>query len=216
MKEPQEVHINPRNSLVVVVDMENEHCKPGGRNYSPYKAQRMPGVISVIGSFLERARDVSIPVIYVQSVRTLKEPEFTVFGRAPYLEKGTWAVEIVSELEPDKKDPVVQKFTHDPFYNTDLDRLLPGLVPDPTSCYAIITGGGLATCVRHAVMGFYLRGYWTVVPEDCVYAGNDAEREGALAHFSQRGYPSIFLSRSDLIKISADPAVTGPRPVPGK
>ena len=152
----------------------------------------------------------------MQSVRTLREPEFTVFGRDPYLELGTWGVEIVDELKPKKGDTIVQKFTHDAFYNTSLDQLLHRLVPDPTCCYAIVTGGGIATCVRHAVMGFHLRDYWTVVPVDCVYYGNDLDKQGALEHFSQGGYPNIFLSRSDLLKVTLNPATAGPKPIPGR
>lgn len=215
MKTPQSIHINRGNAVMVIVDVQNEFCKPGGKGLTPRRAQIMPGVISAIRGLSQRARGAGIPIIYVQSVRTLHEPEVTVFGKAPSLQAGSWGVEIVEELKPQPGDIVVQKFSHDPFYKTDLDRVLQSLVSDPTQCYAIVTGGGISVCHYHGVMGFYLRNYWTVVPLDCVHYMDDAANQRALEQFSLTAYPNIFLSRSDLIKVSKASGRTGPKPIPG-
>jgi hypothetical protein len=71
-------------------------------------------------------------------------------------------------------------------------------------------------CVYHAVMGFYLRNYWTVVVTDGVYCRTDEGRDRAFAQYSEPSYPNIFLSRSDLSEFSADPDRVGPRPRPGQ
>lgn len=205
MKSLQNIQINPGNAILIIVDMENEFCKPGGKRYSEMSARIMPDAISTIRDISERARSAGIPIIYVQSVRTLTEPEFTVFHLEPMLELGTWAVEIVEELKPQGGDIVIQKYSHDPFYRKDLDQVLQKLVPDPTRYYAVITGGNINICVYHAVMGFHLRDYWTVVPIDGVYYGSDADRQRALEQFSHPAYPNIFLSRSDLIEVSRIP-----------
>jgi len=203
MKPLKSFHINEQNAILIIVDVQNEFAKPGGKLGSEVSARIMPGVISTIQGLAERARTAGIPVIYIQSVRTLKEAEFTVFGREPHLELGTWAVEIVEELKPHEGDIVVQKFSHDPFFRKELDEVLQRLVPDPTKCYAVVTGGAINVCVYHTVMGFHLRNYWTVVPVDCVYYINEPAYERALGQFSEeRPYPNVFLSRSDLIEIS--------------
>jgi len=203
MKPLQNFNINKQNAILVIVDIQNEFAKPGGKLGSEVSAKIMPGVISAVQGLADRARSAGIPVIYIQSVRTLKEPEFTVFGRQPHLEIGTWASEIVDELKPYEEDIVVQKFSHDPFYRKDLDEVLEKLVPDPTKYYAIVTGGAINVCVYHTVMGFHLRNYWTVVPVDSVYYINEAAYERALGQYSEeRPYPNVFLSRSDLIEIS--------------
>ncbi|MFC1969564.1 cysteine hydrolase family protein [Chloroflexota bacterium] len=203
MKPLQNFNINKQNAVLVIVDIQNEFAKPGGKLGSEVSAKIMPGVISAVQGLADRARNAGVPVIYIQSVRTLKEPEFTVFGRQPHLEIGTWASEIVDELKPHKEDIVVQKFSHDPFYRKDLDEVLEKMVPDPTKCYAIVTGGAINVCVYHTVMGFHLRNYWTVVPVDSVYYINEAAYERALGQYSEeRPYPNVFLSRSDLIEIS--------------
>lgn len=215
MKSLQNIYINPGNSILIIVDMENEFCKPGGKIYFETSARIMPGVISAIQGLAERSRRAGIPIVYIQSVRTLREPQFTVFGQEPNLEIGTWAVEIVDELKPHEGDIVVQKFSHDPFYKPDLDKVLRKLVPDPTTYYAVVTGGAINVCVYHAVMGFHLRDYWTVVPADSVYYPDDSGNQRALEQFSFPAYPNIFLSRSDLIEVSPVPAAARPALIPG-
>ncbi len=215
MKSLQNIDINPGNSILIMVDMENEFCKLGGKICSETSAQIMPGVISAIQGLTERSRSARIPIRYIQSVRTLQEPEFTVFGAEPILEIGTWAVEIVDELKPHEADIVVQKFSHDPFYKTDLDKVLQRLVPDPTKYYAVVTGGSIDVCVYHAVMGFHLRDYWTVVLVDSVFYLSDSDNQRALEQFSGLAYPNVFLSRSDLIEVSHTPSAARPAPMPG-
>jgi nicotinamidase-related amidase len=175
----------------------------------------MPGIISAIQGLAERSRIAGIPIIYIQSVRTLKEAQSTVFGRLPHLEIGTKASEIIDELKPHKGDIVVQKFSHDPFYRTELDEVLRKLIPDPTRYYAIVTGGGISVCVYHTVMGFHLRDYWTVVPVDSVYYSSDPARQRALDQFSHSAYPNVFLSRSDIIEVSHVLAAGRPMLIPG-
>ncbi|MDZ4247180.1 MAG: isochorismatase family protein, partial [Dehalococcoidia bacterium] len=91
MKELQNIYVSPENAVLVVVDMENGFCKPEGWRYTEMSARIMPGVITAIQGLVSQAHSAGIPVIYIQSVRTLKEPEFTVFGREPHLEMGPWA-----------------------------------------------------------------------------------------------------------------------------
>ena len=215
MKALQRIQINRENAILVIVDVENEFCKPGGALYSETSARVVPGVISAIHGLAERARSAGIPIIYIQSVRTHQEPEYTVFGVEPHLKLGTWAVEIVEEIKPQKGDIIVQKFSHDPFYRPDLDRVLQNLVPDPMMCCAVVTGGAINICVYHTVMGFHMRNYWTVVPVDSVFYMDDDGKQRALGQFSMSApYPNVFLSRSDLIEVSQVPAAVRPAPMP--
>jgi len=172
----------------IIVDMENEFCSPGGKLYNETSARIMPGVISAIQGITERARAAAIPIIYIHSMRTLQEPEFAIFGTEPKLERDTWSAEIVEKLEPHEGDIIVPKFSHDPFYKTDLDKVLDTLVADPTRYYAIITGGAINVCLYHAVMGFHVRNYLTVVPVDCVFYMSNSGRRIALEQFSNT-YP---------------------------
>jgi nicotinamidase-related amidase len=195
MKSEQPVSINPANSVFVVVDVENEFCKPGGARYTDTSARLMP--------------------IYIHSVRTLNEAEFTVFGRDKHLELGSWGAEIIDEIKPQEGDTVIDKFSHDCFFRKDLDRTLKKMVPEPTHYQAIITGGALNICVYHATMGFYVRDYWTAVVTDCCYYTVDSAKDFALTQFSLAAYPNIFLTRSDLIRVSSAAVPGRPKLSPG-
>ncbi|MFC1861041.1 cysteine hydrolase family protein [Chloroflexota bacterium] len=215
MKALQRVRVNPGNAILVIVDVQNEFCKPTGKRCSETCARVAPGVIKAIHGLAEQARSNGIPVIYIQSVRTGQEPEYTVFGLDPILKLGTWASQIVDELKPQQGDTVIQKFSHDPFYRPDLDRVLQGMVKEPTRHCAIVTGGNINICLYHAVLGFHLRNYWTVLPVDSTYYASEYEKGIALHQFSNRAHPNIFLSRSDLIEFSTVKAAVRPviRPI---
>jgi nicotinamidase-related amidase len=216
MKSLQNIYINKDNAILVIVDIENEFCKPGGKRYSEAGARTIPQVISAVRGLMEQCRSGDIPIVYIQSVRTLKEPEFTVFGKAPFLEEGTWAVEIVDELRPRPQDAVIPKYCHDPFHETGLGSLLKKLTPDPTKFYAIVTGGATEVCLYHTVLGFYIRNYWTAVPVDCAYSISESGKQAALEQLSLRSYRSIFFTRSDLIQVTQEAELVSKLPVPGK
>ena len=215
MKALHNIGIHPGNALLVIVDVQNEFCQPGGKWYSEISPRIVPGVISAIRELAAQARSASIPVIYIQSVRTHQEPQFTLWQRPLCLKIGSWAAQIVDEIQPQPSDIVVQKFSHDPFFKPDLDQVLHRLVADPLRCYAVVTGGAVNVCVYHTVLGLHLRNYWTVVPVDCVYYLNDAGKERALEQFSEPAYPNVFLTRSDLIAVSRTPTASSSWPAPG-
>jgi nicotinamidase-related amidase len=215
LKSIQPIYANAANSIVVVVDVQNRNASPQGESYDEAKARVVPAAVAVMQDLLGRARAAGVPIIYIQSVRTLQEPEFTVFGGPPSKRIGSWDAEIIDAIKPHPDDVVVQKFSHDAFYKTDLDHVLERLVPDPTKCFALVLGGATNLCVYHAVMGFYLRNYWTTVVTDGVFCKSDAARDRAYEQFSDRTYRSIFLTRSDLVNFAAVGAEGGPAPTPG-
>ena len=216
MKELQPIHVNGANAILTIVDVQNRSCHPDGESWDADKARVVPAALGVIRSLVDRARAAGIPLVYIQSVRTHDEPEVTVFGYPKRMKIGTWDVEIVDDIKPHPGDIVVQKFSHDAFFQTELDTVLERLVPDPTAHHALVVGGATNLCVYHAVMGFYLRNYWTVVVTDGVYCRTDEARDRAFQQFSDRSYPNIFLTRSDLVHIADDVTAVGPRPVPGR
>jgi nicotinamidase-related amidase len=213
MKETHPIYANPGNTVLVVVNMQNEFCKPGGIIHDERALGQMPQVISAISNLTQQARKSGIPIIHIQSLRTLEEPQFTVYGDTPVVKEGTWASEIVDELKPHEEDIVVESWWHDPFYKTKLNHIVEGLVDDPTKSHAIVVGGDMVGCLYLTTMGFYLRNHWTVVPTDAVYGDQEGE-EFALAQFSKSSLPSVFLTRSEMVEFSKVPemAVKGLKP----
>ena len=202
MKPLQRIEANRENSILMVIDIENEFCRPGGVLYTEEKLEEVSGLISATRRVIDEAKAVGVPIIYVQSVRTHLEPEFTVFEYRPLpLKFDTWHSQFVDELTPEPGAIVVRKWCHDPWYETDLERVLEGLVPDPTKCQALITGGAFIGCAFFGATGFYMRNYQTVLVLDAGY-GNPM---GAAEFFSRSQYPTypnITLTRSNLIQFT--------------
>jgi nicotinamidase-related amidase len=207
MKQCQPVEANPANALLVVVDVQNAFAKAGGRNAARgevTKAQEEAAAapIAAIATLLGGARDAGVPVVYIQSVRTHREPLIAVFGFPRILEIGSWDAEIIPEVAPRGCERVVQKFSLDAFHGTRLDEVLRELVPEPTRHQTIVTGGAANVCAWNAVMGFHLRDYWTVVPIDALY-GSAEGHDYAVGQFSSPLYPNIFLTTSQQVTFSS-------------
>lgn len=156
--------LDPRLSALVLIDMQNEFFKPGGKMYH---SDGVDEVIAPSSALLERCRRAGTSIIYVQSVRDLDSPEFTRFGNTPFILRNTWGANYIDELAADEGEPVVEKNTHDCFYSTELDPLLARLRILPETHSIIVMGIVANVCVYHAVIGFHVRHYNVVVPLDC-------------------------------------------------
>jgi nicotinamidase-related amidase len=156
--------LDPKFTALVIVDMENDFCKPSGKLYHP---DGVDEVIPKLSRLLEKCRDVGAQVLFVQSVRHEDSPEFVRFGHFPFILKNTWGSMFIEEVSPKEGEPVVEKNTHDCFYKTEMDELLEKLKILPETHTVIVTGVAANVCVYQAVIGFHVRHYNVVVPIDC-------------------------------------------------
>jgi nicotinamidase-related amidase len=155
--------LNPETTALIIVDMENDWCRPGGHRYFP----EVEPVIPRLKGLRERCRANNVQVIYSHSVRFKDSPEFVRFGQEPFIIKGTWGATIIEELHPQPEDSIVEKHSHDIFYQTKMDSTLQNLRILPETHTILCTGVALNVCVYHAILGFHLRKYNVVVPMDC-------------------------------------------------
>ena len=110
--------------------------------------------------------------------------------------------EFVEELRPLPTETIVKKYSHDCFYQTTMEAALDRLDLRPCRDTIVVTGIGSNNCVYHAVIGFHIRNYFTVVPEDCIHATNPEGQAFALSQFRSHAYNfNITVSRSEDIKI---------------
>ena len=193
------IRLDPELTALVVVDMENEFCKPGGKLYHP---EGVDEVIPILGNLLRRSRETGVQTIFVQSVRSPDSPEFSRFGQTPILLKGAWGSQWIEELTPLKGEPVIEKETHDCFHKTRMDPLLERLRIRPETHSVIVGGINANICVYHAVIGFHIRHYKTIVPLDCC-AGWPAGREMLRAQMADPAYSyNVTLTQSDEIEFA--------------
>lgn len=200
MEERTKIELDSDSTALVIVDMQVEGCERHG-----------PGVKPVIGNIrrlLDRFRSLNGKIIHVQSVRTKDHPEFTVFGRPYGLLIGSPGADFVEELKPLPGENVVQKTSHDCFYKTSMETVLQEL--DLQSCRdkIVVTGIGSSNCVYHAVIGFHIRNYYTIVPEDCIHGVQPQSQPFALHQFRSNAYNfNVTVSRSDDLTFSSDTVV---------
>jgi nicotinamidase-related amidase len=187
--------ISPENSGLIIVDMQSEGCERHGPTLKP--------IIKNIRALLDRFRQANGKIIHVQSVRPKDHPEFTVFGKEYSLIENTPAVEFVEELRPHQNEIVVQKFSHDCFYQTTMEDELRKM--DLRGCRdrIVVTGIGSNNCVYHAAIGFHIRNYFVIVPEDCIHASRAEGQQFALNQFRSAAYNyNVTVTRSENINIA--------------
>jgi nicotinamidase-related amidase len=64
----------------------------------------------------------------------------------------------------------------------------------------VVTGIGSNNCVYHAVIGFHIRNYFVVVPEDCIHAKRAEGQAMALSQFRANAYNfNVTVAHSDEI-----------------
>lgn len=197
MANENRIELSSESTGLVIVDMQVEGCERHGPGIQP--------VISRIRSLLDRYRRVDGKIIHVQSVRSKNHPEFTVFGRKYGLLEGSAGVEFVDALKPLPGERVVQKSSHDCFYKTSMESILEEFDLRPCRDTVVVTGIGSNNCVYHAVVGFHIRNYLTVVPEDCIHATHPEGQAFAVSQFRSHAYNfNIKVIQSENIHLSRE------------
>ena len=195
MDAQQLLEISPENSGLIIVDMQSEGCERHGPTLKP--------IIKNIRALLDRFRQANGKIIHIQSVRPKDHPEFTVFGKEYSLIENTPAVEFVEELRPHQNEIVVQKFSHDCFYQTTMEDELRKMDLRRCRDRIVVTGIGSNNCVYHAVIGFHIRNYFVIVPEDCIHASRAEGQQFALSQFRSPAYNyNVTVTPSQNIKIT--------------
>jgi len=74
----------------------------------------------------------------------------------------------------------------------------------------VVTGIGSSNCVYHAVIGFHIRNYYSIVPEDCIHATKPEGQAFALSQFRSSAYNfNVTVTFSDRIEVLRRAALAG-------
>jgi nicotinamidase-related amidase len=173
------VEVNPKTTALLIVDMQNDFVKEGGKLVVPTAKDTVPA----IRQLLDLARQHGMFVAYTQDTHLPNDPEFPIWGEHCLI--GTWGWEIVDELKPQPNELVVPKRRYDGFYGTTLEHDLRVAGVDTL----IVTGTVANICVLHTAGSAALRWFKVIVPKDGISALTDFDMEAALRqiHFLYRG-----------------------------
>jgi ureidoacrylate peracid hydrolase len=184
---PEPLAINPKNTAVIVVDMENDFATKGGMfDRAGVDISGARKVIAPTAKVLAAARAAGMKIIYLRmayqpdlsdlgapdSVNRTRHLKFGVGQtiRAPdgrdsrILIRDTWNTDIVNELKPQSGDTTIYKTRFSGFYQTDLDTTLKKLGLK----YLIMTGVTTSICVDSTVRDAMFRDYLCVLLKDCM------------------------------------------------
>ncbi|WP_254273087.1 cysteine hydrolase family protein [Haloarcula marina] len=173
------MQLDPSQTALVVVDMQNGFCHPDGSLYAPDSA----AAIDPVTELVERANAAGASVVFTRDVHppdqfedTYYYDEFDRWGE--HVLEGSWEAELVDELDADDADLVVEKHTYDAFYETQLGGWL-----DAHGIRDLVVCGTLANvCVLHTASSAGLRDYRPILAEDAVGFIEEQHREYALDH----------------------------------
>lgn len=172
-----QTQLDPDTTAILVIDMLNEFCKPGG-------AMVLPGYEELLEpqtALIKAGRKAGVPIVFIKDTHRpnmRREREFA--KRTPHCLEGEWGAQIISELEPQANDIFVVKRRYSGFFNTDLDLTLKDLEIDTLVVIGVVTN----ICVRSTVHDAFFLGYNVVVPEDCVAATGPREQISTLYDIS--------------------------------
>lgn len=168
-----ELDIEPEESALLVIDMENDILKEDGKAaaFGVWKTVEESNTIQNTKKVIDKARDENIPIVYI---RLAFRPDYVdlEFSPAPLwimakdeeaFMEGTWGSEIVDELKPESEDYMVIKRRVSAFHDTDLETLLKGLGRKTL----VVCGVATNFCVEGTVREAADREFYPVVLEDC-------------------------------------------------
>ncbi|MFP3201399.1 MAG: isochorismatase family cysteine hydrolase [Sulfolobus sp.] len=161
--EEKVVELNPNDTALLIVDMQNDFVRKEGKLYVPKAEKTIPAIRGLI----DKARQASALVIYTQDWHMKDDPEFKIWGE--HALAGTWGAEIVDELKPEKDDFIIKKYRYDAFFETPLDYIL--RVKNIKN--VIVTGTVANICVLHTAGSAALRWYNVVMVKDGISAVTD-------------------------------------------
>jgi nicotinamidase-related amidase len=143
---------NRPHTALIVVDVQNSVVG---------EAHERDAVVANIGRVVEKAREASVPVVWVQH-------------SSEHLVQGSDGWQIVPELKPDDADPVVHKTYADSFEETTLEAVLTDLGVGSL----VVTGAQTDECIRSTLHGAIARGYDATLVKDA-HTTEDQSEYGA-------------------------------------
>jgi nicotinamidase-related amidase len=225
--EPQRVAIDLTRTALVVIDMQNEFCTPGGWvHYSGFDLTAARALFAPISTLASVLRRQSVPIIWLNwgnrpdranvpsGVLHVVNPDGTGFGigdllpgmNSRVLERGSWSTAVADELAPEDGDIHVDKYRISGFWDTELDSILRNL--DVSTL--LFAGVNVDQCVLATLTDAACIGYDCILLADCSATTSPAFCTEATVYNVKRSLGFVLESTSIIDAIAG----LAERPVP--
>ena len=164
--------VGPAHTAVLAIDVQNDFCAPGGHTEANLgrDATDCRAVVEPIEGLAAAARGAGVPVVWIKADydRAFLSPPIHARQVARGIEKaycvsGTWGAEFYG-VSPEDGDLTIEKHRHSAFAGTGLDQIL----RDRGIRTVVVAGVQTHVCVESTLRDASARGYYVVVPGDCV------------------------------------------------
>jgi ureidoacrylate peracid hydrolase len=184
--------IDPAHSALIVVDMQNDFCAPGG--VIANEGQDISDTVEVaerLPSFIHTARAAGVLIVFVRTIYTTesnfylsdsllehaarRRPDRHI--RTPFCLAGSWGGDFYRNIQPRSDEPLVTKHRYSGFYNTELDTIL----RTHRIRTLVLTGVATNVCVATTAHDGFMRDYYIVILKDGTASYARDQHEMALA-----------------------------------
>ncbi|MCH8195991.1 MAG: cysteine hydrolase [Chloroflexi bacterium] len=174
-----EQQIDPAHTALVIVDVQNDFVHPEGRmsknvvRYWKDTTTLIPPMLENLERFLQTARRVEIPVVFVQMIGDLKYQ--SPAGMAQRLRngsaeghvclEGSWGADFYGDIHPSDREQefVVQKHRYSAFWGTNLEMVLRSNGIETL----LMTGDATNGCVESTTRDAFCNDFYVVTVADC-------------------------------------------------
>ena len=184
--------VDPGHTAVVVVDVQNDFCAPGGMmDNEGFDLGSVQEMTTRLPNFLDAARREGALVVFVRNVYS---SEGNTYLSDVWLEQasrrrgksyteyavcaeGSWQGDFFGSVRPLRGEPVITKHRFSAFHNTDLDTVL------RAHGIRTIVFAGVATnvCVETTAREAFVRDYYVVLLDDGTACYSHAEHAATLS-----------------------------------
>lgn len=163
--------LRAERTALVVVDMLNDFCEPGGAMLLPGAERLYKPITRLIAAVRRHGGKV---VWACDRHQSLEDAEFR--KRLPHCLAGTWGARVVEALPRERGDRELVKRRFSAFFDTDLEQWLAGESRDELIVVGVVTN----ICVRSTVHDAFFRDLRVYVPRDACAATGPREQESTL------------------------------------
>ena len=191
-----DVHIDPAETGLVVIDMQNGFCHPQGARGRAFGADSMAAPQAIVPTCIELirvCRAAGMAVWFTRQVhygddrlRKQRRIPSHLDRRGLKLElctRGTWNSELVDEIAAEMRpeDELVLKHRASAFYNTTFESEL-----RMKGIQILICAGTTSSfCVESTIRDAYARDYDIIVPSDCIADTDDEAQASVLKNVTR-------------------------------
>ena len=213
--QPEPVDLDLLQTGILIVDMQNAFLEKGGYcDLLGHDLPRFRKSIEPTRKISAAARRKGRPVIYLyivhyptddgggpESVFWHKEASLKLYRQHPEYEDrlllpGSWGAQMIKELAPEDKDPLIEKPRYGGFFDTNLDTVLKRY----SLRYLLVTGVMTNCCVESTIRESYVRGYFPIMVSDATANGGPDFIQDATI-FNVKSFFGWVTSSEDVLQI---------------